>query len=206
MELFEVMSTAGDAAAHAGPRARFRHPTNPVDGPLCAERRQPSELELRGGARSGQASSTRPALPRGVARAGEASVLRGRGEGAARQPGGQTAGLGDTSFGAPRRSARADLGLYRARPGRQSDADDRSVDLSCRAEPHACGARARHRHLPHDHSQVPRCAGQGVARHSGAGRDRCADSPRISAGHVARPARKPVHEVAYADAWGQALA
>ena len=90
-------------------------------------------------------------------------------------------------------------------PGVKPTVIDRRVHLSRRAEHHAGGARARHRKLHHDHSPVPRRAGEDAARHPGRRRDRRADTAGLPAREVRRPPRRPLREVAFADRWGQSF-
>ncbi len=70
--------------------------------------------------------------------------------------------------------------LRHARSGRESQSDDRRVDLPGCPEHHAGGARPRYRQLHHDHPPVSRRAGQGATGNSGRRRDSRPDPPRLS--------------------------
>ena len=172
---------AGHAAPQAGAHPRRRAPADHGRRHLRAKRRQPSRVELPGDPRLGQAGAARRAVPRSVGRVDEVAVLRRRGEGAARQPGGKDAGLGPLPRRAPGGGARAHPRVHRARPGCQADRDHRRLHLPGRPEHHAGGARPRDRQLRHHHPQVPGRAGEGAARYSGGRRDGRADPAGVSA-------------------------
>ena len=208
MDFFDVVTTQR-AMRRLKPESdpRRRAPADHGRRHLRAERRQPPGLELRDSPRRGQAGAARRAVPRGMGRADEGAVLRGAPRRSrptaprarcSRRPDTLSEHLGEAPV--------LILACIALDPGAHADADHRRVDLSGRPEHHAGGARPRHRQLSSRLFTGIRDAQVKELLGIPADVETAALIPLgYPLGAFGRPPRRPLHEVAFADRWGDAF-